>query len=50
MRFCLLVIPGGLKSISKEDFETWPARFEEELRTKGAYFPVRVVYGRKPEV
>ncbi|OTA82746.1 hypothetical protein M434DRAFT_400918 [Hypoxylon sp. CO27-5] len=42
------VIPGGLKSISKEDFDTWPARFEEELRTQGAYFPVRVVYGRKP--
>ncbi|KAI1479755.1 S-adenosyl-L-methionine-dependent methyltransferase [Daldinia eschscholtzii] len=42
-------IPGGLKSISAEDFETWPARFEEELRTKGAYMPLRVVYGRKPD-
>ncbi|KAI0119555.1 S-adenosyl-L-methionine-dependent methyltransferase [Daldinia grandis] len=42
-------IPGGLKSISAEDFETWPARFEEELKTKGAYMPLRVVYGRKPE-
>ncbi|KAI1648353.1 S-adenosyl-L-methionine-dependent methyltransferase [Daldinia loculata] len=42
-------IPGGLKSISAEDFETWPARFEEELKTKGAYLPLRVVYGRKPE-
>lgn len=43
------VIPGGLKSISKEDFETWIDRFEEELKTEGAYFPMRVVYGRKPE-
>ncbi|KAI0899479.1 S-adenosyl-L-methionine-dependent methyltransferase [Annulohypoxylon nitens] len=43
------LIPGGLKSISKEDFETWIDRFEEELKTEGAYFPMRVVYGRKPE-
>ncbi|KAI1084741.1 S-adenosyl-L-methionine-dependent methyltransferase [Whalleya microplaca] len=41
-------IPGGLKSISAEDFETWPERFEKELRTEGAYFPLRVVYGRRP--
>ncbi|KAI1097709.1 S-adenosyl-L-methionine-dependent methyltransferase [Jackrogersella minutella] len=43
------LIPGGLKSISKEDFGTWIDRFEEELRTKGAIFPMRVVYGRKPQ-
>ncbi|KAI8966100.1 S-adenosyl-L-methionine-dependent methyltransferase [Daldinia sp. FL1419] len=44
------VVPGGLKCISGEDFETWPARFEEELRTQGACMPLRVVFGRKPEV
>ncbi|OTB02493.1 hypothetical protein M426DRAFT_322586 [Hypoxylon sp. CI-4A] len=43
------MIPGGLKCISKEDFDTWPARFEEELRSRGATMPMRVVYGRKPE-
>ncbi|KAI1460476.1 S-adenosyl-L-methionine-dependent methyltransferase [Annulohypoxylon moriforme] len=43
------LIPGGLRSISKEDFKTWPDRFEKELRTEGAIFHMRVVYGRKPE-
>ncbi|KAI1388565.1 S-adenosyl-L-methionine-dependent methyltransferase [Hypoxylon trugodes] len=43
------LIPGGVKSIPAEELEGWTERLEAELKSKGAIFPLRVVYGRKPD-
>ncbi|KAF4997656.1 hypothetical protein FGRMN_3688 [Fusarium graminum] len=40
--------PGGLKVITDEEAGSLVERLENELRTRGGYFPVRVVWGKRP--
>ena len=44
----VLVIPGGFKCMTAEELDSWPARWEEELKTKGGHFPMRVAWAKKP--
>ena len=37
-------------SFSNEQLETLPQRLEVELAKQGGYYPLRVVWGRKPGV
>ncbi|KAJ5874570.1 uncharacterized protein N7529_003000 [Penicillium soppii] len=45
----VLGFPGGLKCMSEAESESFISELAEELREKGGYFPLRIVWGQRPE-
>ncbi|KAI0392800.1 S-adenosyl-L-methionine-dependent methyltransferase [Xylariaceae sp. FL0594] len=43
-----LQLPDGLKSLTRNELETLPSRFRQELDERGGSYPMRTVWGQRP--